>query len=135
MIKEDFYKKLDENTSAFIETLNACSEKDLRFKPEGKWSILEIAEHILISERGINLLLQRNTDDRSDRSEFYGFDKLNRMIGTRSRKVQAPESLQPSGKLKDAEEFETTFTGLRSTLKNNIETGKVLIDDRVFRVC
>jgi hypothetical protein len=131
---KEYYIQLTVNTNVFLEILRSCNKEELHFKPEGKWSILEIAEHILIAERTVNIILYKNTDSKSIRSENYGYEKLNHiLVDKRSSKIQAPDSFQPKGKLKSVDEFETALKNMRATLQNNIESGKLVVDDRTFK--
>jgi hypothetical protein len=54
-------------------------------------------------------------------------------VSQRSHKIKAPETFQPKGKLKSVAEFETTLKKMRETLRDNIESGKLIVDDRIFK--
>jgi hypothetical protein len=74
MDTEAYYKQLNANTAEFLDVLKSCNEDELRFKSEERWSILEIAEHILVTERIVNIIIYKNTENKSDKSENYGYD-------------------------------------------------------------
>jgi len=97
-------KLLSDSEARTIEVLNKLSDEQLHFKPApDKWSVLEVAEHIMLSENEIFGAVQKAIDSgvnpdweakTKGKSEF-----LEKAILDRSHKVQAPEALVPAGKL------------------------------------
>ncbi len=89
---------LRQSREHFLASFAGCSEEDCRRRPaEGAWSVLDCVEHLVAAE---TLMLRRLQNDRKPRTA----DAPNReqifleRMGSRARKVQAPESGQPTGR-------------------------------------
>jgi hypothetical protein len=125
---------LDKNTHEIISLAEECSVKELNDQRENKWSILGILEHIIMTDRIVLSLLLKPSTTVSEKNDLLGFEKLNRlMVDLRGRKIEAPEMLQPKGNIRDLEEFKKTFLEQRELLKNNISSGKIVIDNRIHK--
>ncbi|HEY1038929.1 MAG TPA: DinB family protein [Bacteroidia bacterium] len=125
---------LDQNTINTITVAKACSELQLNTKPDGKWSPLGVLEHICITDKLIYSMLSRPASSVSEQNEIIGNEKLKRlMVGLKDRKVMAPEMLHPKGDIKDPTAFEKVFTEQREQLKQDLESGKIIIDNRIYK--
>lgn len=126
--------KLDANTTEALALIKRCNETQLRYKPEGKWNTLEIAEHICSTERLVIALLSKPSANLHGEENVIGNEKLERILVTmRARKVKAPDSLEPKGLLNTAEAFEEKFIAQRQVLKENLLNGKIIIDTRIHK--
>lgn len=97
-------KLLKESQAETLQALEKLSDEQLKFKaaPE-RWSVLEVAEHILLAEGRIfgavqgAIAAKPNPDWASktkDKTEF-----LEKVLPDRSGKAQAPESIVPGGNI------------------------------------
>jgi hypothetical protein len=87
-----------------LDLLGGLSEEQLRFKPAPeRWSVIEVAEHILMAEGLLFSAVERALADKQNpewetktkgKTEF-----LERVMVSRDRKAQAPEAIVPTGKL------------------------------------
>lgn len=74
------------------------------FKPAGgaAWSLGELAEHLAVTERGVFLSIQKSLTKPAtaeEKAAAAGRDeRILRGVPDRSRKVQAPESVRPTGR-------------------------------------
>jgi uncharacterized damage-inducible protein DinB len=101
-------KYLKDSQQETLEALEKLSDEQLKYKAgPGKWSILEVAEHIMLAEGLLFGAVERAMAEKPNpewetktkgKTEF-----LEKAIVSRDRKVQAPESIVPSGKLSRAE--------------------------------
>jgi DinB superfamily len=115
-------KQLKDSEARTIEALEKCTDEQLKFKPApDKWSVLEVGEHIALSEDEIFGAVQKAIDSgvnpdweakTKGKSEF-----LEKAILDRSHKVQAPEKLVPSGKLSRKEVIEKIKEERGKTIK------------------
>lgn len=97
-------KLLNESHEQTLDLIESLSEAQLKFKSApDKWSALEVAEHILMAEGLLFGAVERALADKQNaewetktkgKTEF-----LERVMVSRDRKAQAPESIVPSGKL------------------------------------
>jgi uncharacterized damage-inducible protein DinB len=120
-------KLLNESSKQTLEALESLSEEQLRFKaaPE-KWSVIEVAEHIMMAEGLLfgavqgALAAKPNPDweaKTKGKTEF-----LEDVLAGRKGRAQAPESIVPTGKL-SREELVKKFKDARArTLKFTEET-------------
>lgn len=132
MDKEKYLSELDDNTSLIVALVEGCSPQELGYKSEGRWSILEIGEHLLIIERVISGLLFAPAGKTSEQDEIFGRERLTRiLVGLRSRKIQAPDFFVPKGDVKDIGSFVRKFRDQRELIKNGLRTGRIKIDNRI----
>jgi DinB superfamily len=120
-------KLLKDSQQETLDALEKLSDEQLKFKaaPE-KWSILEVAEHIMLAEGLLfgavekALANQPNPEwetKTKDKTEF-----LEKVLVSRDRKAQAPESIVPSGKLSRTELMAKYKEARAKTLKFAEET-------------
>ena len=124
-----YISELDKNTGDIMQLLKECPEALLEKKQEGEWSILEILEHILITDRVVYNLLTGPCEP-GEKPEVLGAEKLKRyMVDMRSRRAKAPEQLLPKGEIKNNAEFIEQFLKQRAFLVQALETGKIVMDN------
>lgn len=120
-------KMLKDSEARTLDALEKLTDEQLKFKPAtNKWSVLEVAEHIMLAESQIFGGAQKavsagpNPDweaKTKGKTEF-----LEKALLDRSHKVQAPDNLVPTGKL-SREEVIAQFKEARGrTLKFAEET-------------
>jgi uncharacterized damage-inducible protein DinB len=120
-------KYLKDSQQETLEALEKLSDEQLKYKAApGKWSILEVAEHIMLAEGLLFGAVERAMSEKPNpewetktkgKTEF-----LEKAIVSRDRKVQAPESIVPSGKLSRAELIAKYKEARGKTLKFAEET-------------
>lgn len=93
---------------AFLASLQGLSDTQLRFKtaPE-HWSILEIAEHVAVSEDALydriaNTIAGTNTDANMLANVQPNDARVTASMTDRSGKRQAPEAIRPTGRFASA---------------------------------
>jgi DinB superfamily len=120
-------KLLKDSQQETLEALEKLSDEQLKFKaaPE-KWSILEVAEHIMLAEGLLFAAVERALANQPNpewetktkgKTEF-----MEKAIVSRERRVQAPESIVPSGKLSRPELISKYKEARAKTLKFAEET-------------
>jgi hypothetical protein len=127
--------QLDANTQDLLKHTRLCSTGHFLWKPgENKWNIAEIAEHILLSERIIYVLIARPSDSQSEKPELVGNEKMKRILVER-RSVQVPSapSLQPKGIYRDALAFGTELVTNRDRQKQELLSGRIALDNRTHK--
>ena len=129
---EILFQNLDINTQEILNLTENLTPAQLLLHPENKWSIIQILEHIILTDRIVIRLLSKKSESHSDTTEIHGHERLHRMIVTmRSRLVNAPDMLQPKGDIQTLEAFKQVFTEQRLLLKSDIADGKITIDNRI----
>lgn len=129
----EYIQKLDHHAEELFSLLDSCKEEELRTKQEDHWSILEVCEHIYLTEKTVITLLFRSIEKKSDKSEIFGAEKLRKIIiQLRARKVSAPEFLKPKGLFQSLSEFKNEFTRHRDLLKQGLLNGKIVISNGVY---
>lgn len=122
---------LKETKKYFLKNIKGLSDAQLDFKaaPE-KWSIRQCMEHITLSESFLDQLLQGTLNAPANpekRSEIKIKDEdIVTFLTDRSKKVQAPEPIQPKGNFKNTEEMIQQFNAARD---KHIEYMKTTQDD------
>jgi hypothetical protein len=132
---KDFIDRLNYTTNDILRIVKTCSLEQLNFKQGESWSIFEILEHLLLTDRLIYAIVSRPSSDMNSSAEIIGNEKIKRlMVEQRNRrKVIAPEILKPKREIKDLNTFEKDFLVQRERLKDDITTGKIVIDNRIHK--
>lgn len=133
---------LEQTRKEFLAAVEGLSEEQWKFKaaPE-RWSIAETAEHIAVSEGTIwqlvseKLMKSPPTPDR--RGETKAKDEIiMNAVPDRSRRAQAPERLQPTGRFADRAEllkaFETARAAELALLKETKEDMRSRFEEHPF---
>jgi hypothetical protein len=129
-----FHQTLIANVQELKAFLEPLSSGQLEFKRENEWNMLEIAEHILLTEKLVMSLLSQETTTRVEQPELFGTEKLKRfLVDFRHKKVKAPDSIVPKGILADPQQFVTELSQLRAQLVYDIQTGKLAITHATYK--
>ena len=111
---------LEQTRKDFLNAVDGLTEEQWKFKPSpDRWSIAETAEHIANAEETIWQLvrekLMKSPPTPARRGETKEKDEIIvNAVPDRSRKFQAPERLQPSGKWATRDELLKAFEAARS---------------------
>jgi hypothetical protein len=111
---------LTQTQKAFLAAIEGLSEAQWKFKAApDRWSIAETAEHIAVTEQTIwNLVsekIMKSPPAPEKAAAAEGKDKTIRtVIPDRSRKAEAPERLQPTGKWPTRAALAKDFEALRA---------------------
>jgi hypothetical protein len=120
--KNEGLAQLERTRAGVIEATKGLSEAQWKFKPgPDRWSVLEVVEHIGIVE---NFLLENTSKNvmqapagKPDR-DYKSTDKLVlSAIADRSRRVQAPEPVLPTGRRSPEEALEQFLRGRERTMQ------------------
>lgn len=120
-------KLLKESQAETMEALEKLSDEQLKFKsaPE-RWSVLEVAEHILLAEGrifgAVQAALAAKPNPDWETKTKGKTELLEDVLGGRKGKAQAPESIVPSGKLTREEIIKKYKEARAKTLKFAEET-------------
>ncbi len=104
-------RQLGEGRDALLRTIAGLSEAQLSFKPEPDgWSIAACIEHVAVTEDVLFGLIARGAPSATgvplDASKDGRFSAA---VADRTRKVQAPESVRPSGHFPSPDAARTHF--------------------------
>lgn len=130
----NYFQDLNENTNDTLLLVKSCPPAILNNSNNDKWSVLQILEHICMTEKLICVLVSKPSDKEAETNELLGNDKIKKLVvEKREYKVMAPESLIPKGDIKDQEGFAQIFLQQRDKLKQDIQTGILIIDNRIHK--
>jgi uncharacterized damage-inducible protein DinB len=126
-------KYLTDSENEFLRSIENLSEAQWRFKPTPeKWSVAEVAEHIVLAESLLFANVEKALADKANpgwaeqtkgKTEF-----LERILLNRTGKAQAPEAIVPTGKL-SRDEVISRFRAVRAkTMKFATTTDLSLMD-------
>ncbi len=121
-------KSLQETHDAFLKSISGLSEKQWKFKPApDRWSVAEVSEHITVAEGMILGFVQGKIMDGpatpEKRAEVKATDEtILTKVPDRSRKVQAPEFLQPTGRFANEEATVKAFEEARAKTMDYVKT-------------
>lgn len=133
MLEISNYKKqiLDQLTY-MQQFLAPLSDSELNWNQGENWSIIQIAEHILLTEETVIAMLEKGSEHMSERIELFGGDKLRKLlVDYRERKVKAPSSLIPMGSIRTSQEFQQALLKCRTDLIDKLESNEIMISTEV----
>ncbi len=127
MNKEIYISQINNSTASILRFLENCSEEKTLIRPEGKWSIKDNLEHLVLFERIVLVLLQRSSKVLSRNDEYFGYERLKEiLIDERTvNRVNAPANVQPKGKFTSSDEAADALIAQREKLKALISEDKI----------
>ncbi|TNE70930.1 DinB family protein [bacterium] len=127
-----YISALKANSNECISTLDSVEESKQVLKPDSGWSLLEIAEHVFISDKVFLKMLFTESEQYLDSETKFGDERLGKiLVGMRSRKVKAPEILEPRGLFKQSDDFKTAFLNQRDRLISKLEDGSFIPNNQI----
>jgi hypothetical protein len=122
-------ERFDETKADFLNEIKDLSEAQLNFKESpDRWSVAEVAEHIILAE---NLIYSLLTDKVLKAPVPEGKDNFRikdqaiwMVITNRSTKFKAPERIQPKGLYKTKAELISNFEKNRKITVDFVKTTK-----------
>ncbi len=133
MIAAQYIARLDQNTQQTLQLIKSIEPKLLLLKKENEWNVLEVLEHIYLTDRTVYRVLSRSSNKTAEKAERFGDEKLNRLIAVSTKKMEAPDYIKPKGLFHTIGAFEEAFLRMRNTLKTDLTTGTLRIDNRVYQ--
>ena len=115
--REFVQSSLHASRKMFLDAVDGLSEAQWNFKPApDKWSIAEVAEHIIMAEgfifQAVNGALQSPAREKMADAQAMD-EKILTGVPDRTNKFKAPEQLQPHGQYKTVAEAVEAFKAAR----------------------
>jgi len=111
----------------FLDTVGGLSEGQWKYKPSAdRWSVAEVAEHLAVTEDAVYGVIQKAMESAPQpdkKAAAKGKDELiMKAVPDRSRRVQAPETVQPAGRFKTMAEAVAAFKSRRDRTIEYVQT-------------
>lgn len=127
--REFALKYLNDTKEDYVKQLTGISEAQLNFRSaEGRWTIAEIAEHIIVVE---NALFGMTTNQamkagppKCEEPFRIGDTAIILAITNRGQKFTAPEQVRPNGRWKTRDDLLANFEKTRNQTIDFIKTNK-----------
>lgn len=130
----EYRRELNTNLANITQLFVGLSPAQIEWAPDGSWSLLQIAEHILLTEEMVMGILGKGSDKFAEKLELFGSEKLNQLlVGLRARKVKAPGLLEPQGSIRTPEEFQAAIMRSRDQLLGHLESGEWMISTETYK--
>ncbi len=128
-------KRFQLTSDLFAKEIAGLSDAQLNFKENPKrWSIAEVAEHIIDAEYGVFSLITKkvlNTPVPVGKDDYRIKDQVIWMTVTnRNTKFNAPPQIQPKGKYKTKSEIMSAFKKARKTTMGYMEKTDIDLRNR-----
>lgn len=129
---------LQETADRFQMAVMGLTPAQLAFKiaPE-KWSILEVMEHIAVTQSGIFSLVKgqlQKPHDPARRQEIKVADQeIIPRLTNRSRKAQAPEPVVPQGRFANADQAQAAFRLQHEQIVQFVQTSQANLRERYWQ--
>ncbi len=128
--REFALKYANDTREDFVKQLTGLSDTQLNFRAaEGRWTIGEIAEHIIVVENALRGMVEgvMKSPVPACKDEFRVNDvAIILSITNRQQKFTAPEQVRPNGRWKTVPDLLTNF---ESTRKTSVDYMKNMKDD------
>jgi DinB superfamily len=118
---------LQQTKQEFLKSIESLTEEQLKFKAkDGKWCIMDCAEHIALAEQTLFSVVQKQLREPADSLQKKHLKMTEKKIITRLTfrliKVKAPEIIKPSGKFATIDAIKLAFTAKRDSTIIYVET-------------
>jgi hypothetical protein len=134
MTPDSYAKLLHANTDKVLSFASALSAQQLAYQPQNGWGILQILEHVYLTDRLVHWLVSRPSERLAETAEIVGAERLqDKLVNRRQQRVNAPESLHPKGAIRDINSFNKLFAENRMKLIDSLASGKISVDTRIHR--
>ena len=113
---------LREGRATWLDSLKGAANITQRPEP-GRWSVLEIAEHVAIVEKRLASVVRNapNSGDAPAKDEARE-DAFTTLVAGRTDRFAAPEFVQPTGTMNSLEEAIAAFETARADIVQFVET-------------
>jgi hypothetical protein len=116
--REFALKYMNETREEFVKQLTGISDAQLNFRAgEGRWTIGEIAEHIIVVEDALKNMFNAPTAKKTFGSDVprVADTAIILAITNRGQKFTAPEQVRPNGRWKTRDELLSNFEKTRGS--------------------
>lgn len=120
-------KQFEDTKANLLKAVDGLSDAQMKFKQApDRWSVADCLEHIIMAEKGLFEMEQNavkqpaNPDKRKDIK--VKDEDLTKMVGDRSKKNKAPETMQPKGTFASSTEAIQVFTVQRDKIIDYVKT-------------
>ncbi len=126
--REFALKYLNETKDDYIKQLTGLSDTQLNFRAaEGRWTIAEIGEHIIVVEQALFGMMTAPNAARTLKCEDvprFADTALILAITNRGQKFTAPEQVRPNGRWKTKEDLIANFEKTRAATIDHVKSTK-----------
>lgn len=126
--REFALKYLNETKDDYVKQLTGLSDAQLNFRAaEGRWTIAEIGEHIIVVEQALFGMMTAPNAARTLKCEDvprFADTALILAITNRGQKFTAPEQVRPNGRWKTIADLLANFEKTRATTIDYIKNNK-----------
>ena len=127
--REAALKYLNETKDEFTKQMTGLSDAQLNFRAgEGRWTIGEIAEHIIVTENALYGMItnqvMKAAAPKCEDPFRVGDTAIVLAITNRSQKFTAPEQIRPNGRWKTRDELVTNFEKTRNQTIESMKSNK-----------
>ncbi len=134
--REFALKYLNDTKAEFVKEVTGLSNAQLNFRPApNRWTIAEVAEHIILSEGAIFGLIEGQIlkSPAVEGSVYRAKDKgVILAITNRAEKFTAPEMLKPNAQFKTREDLLSNFEKARNKSIDFVKANKVNMRNHFF---
>lgn len=128
--REFAVKYLDETRADYLNQLKGLSDKQLNFRAaEGRWTIAEIAEHIIVVEEALfgmlNARVLKSEPPKCADVFRVADNTVILTVTNRSQKFTAPEAVKPNGRWKTRDELSASFEKTRNITTDFVKNNKI----------
>ena len=125
--REFALKYMNDTKADFVKQLTGLSDAQLNFRAgEGRWTIGEIAEHIIVVEQALFGMFNAPTAKKTYQGDVprVADTALILAITNRGQKFTAPEQVRPNGRWKTREDLLSNFEKTRNATIEAVRSDK-----------
>lgn len=130
MAANPLVESLEAHRADFVAALSGLSEDQLNYhESEDRWSILEVAEHIVMADRGIAAgvtgMLEAGPNPEAAPDSSVSAEMISGMLSDRSTTFTAPDDFTPTGAYSTADEAIAAFDESHQVMVDAASNGDV----------
>ena len=127
-------QKIKADNDLCLRFIAGITEEQFNAKPKKAWSIAEMLEHVVLTEKMIFMLLRRPSNQQENTTFLLGEKLLEeKLIKQRDKKLNAPEALLPKGLFGWRAAGEEAFMGTRLNYLHALQNKSITLTKGVHK--
>ena len=132
---DKYLTELDQNTNKLISQISEYSKGTLESKSEHGWSVMEILEHLFLTDEYVYNLLSQPSSQKAKSGKIIGHKFLMKelMVGNKIILSKSPDNLSPRGSFENLSAFIFAYALIRKKITQDLTSQTIVFDNRTYR--
>lgn len=127
-------EKIQADNEQCLQFVAGITEAQFTAKPTSGWSIAEILEHVVLTDKMIYVMLRRSPGEQAQPTFLLGEKTLEeKIVQQRGQKLKAPDALQPKNIFHTRAAGEEAFMEIRHKYLHDLQNHSITINQGVHK--